>query len=170
MFTTLSNCTGIECEGNVCTSNCQQATIASHVDCLCTNKILILRFKVDFAEVLCNFQGREAYLMGINTNYGTIRSTESWRCVDAQATEHGSSDTLWAAIVNPRRACAARVTVLVLSYCPSVRPSVRLSRTPYSATTRNKAAKKRYQRVQYHTVLIFKIEIFVKVLRSRVMA
>ena len=54
------------------------ATIASHVDCLCTNKILILRFKVDFAEVLCNFQGREAYLMGINTNYGKIRSTESW--------------------------------------------------------------------------------------------
>ena len=42
--------------------------------------------------------------------------------------------------------------------------------TPYSATTRNKAAKKRYQRVQYHTVLIFKIAIFVKVLRSRVMA
>ena len=63
-------------------------------------------------------------------------------------------------IINPRRACAARVTVC---------PSVRLSGTPYSATTRNKAAKKRYQRVQYHTVLIFKIAIFVKVLRSRVM-
>ena len=29
-------------------------------------------------------------------------------------------------IVNPRRACAARVTVLGLSVCPSVRPSVRL--------------------------------------------
>ena len=52
----------------------------------------------------------------------------------------------------------------------SVSPSVCLSGTPYSATTRNKAAKKRYQRVQYHTVLIFKIAIFVKVLRSRVMA
>ena len=69
-------------------------------------------------------------------------------------------------IINPRRACAARVTVLGLSFLPSVR----LSGTPYSATTRNKAAKKRYQQVQYHTVLIFKIAIFVKVLRSRVMA
>ena len=48
--------------------------------------------------------------------------------------------------------------------------SVRLSGTPYSAITRNSAAKKRYQRVQYHTVLIFKIVIFIKVLRSRVMA
>ena len=38
---------------------------------------------------------------------------------------------------NPRRACAARVTS---SVCLSV-----------TATTRNKAAKKRYQRVQYHT-------------------
>ena len=47
---------------------------------------------------------------------------------------------------NPRRACAARVTVL---------PSVRLSGTTYSGTTRNKAAKKRYQRVQCHTGLIF---------------
>ena len=34
--------------------------------------------------------------------------------------------------------------------------------TPYSATTRNKAAKKRYQRVQCHTGLIFKMAIFVK--------
>ena len=49
-------------------------------------------------------------------------------------------------------------------------PSVRLSGTTYSGTTRNKAAKKRYQRVQCHTGLIFKIAIFVKVLRSKVMA
>ena len=48
--------------------------------------------------------------------------------------------------------------------------SVRLSGTPYSGTTRNKAAKKRYQRVQCHTGLIFKMAIFVKVLRSKVMA
>ena len=41
---------------------------------------------------------------------------------------------------------------------------------PRRATTHNKVAKKRYQRVQYHTVLIYKIAIFVKVLRSRVMA
>ena len=38
----------------------------------------------------------------------------------------------------------------------------RLSVTTFSATTRNKAAKKRYQRVQYHTGLIFKMAIFVK--------
>ena len=48
--------------------------------------------------------------------------------------------------------------------------SVRLFGTTYSATTRNKAAKKRYQQVQCHTGLIFKIVIFVKVLRSKVMA
>ena len=30
-------------------------------------------------------------------------------------------------VINPRRACAARVTVVVLCVCPSVRPSVRLS-------------------------------------------
>ena len=49
-------------------------------------------------------------------------------------------------VINPRRACAARVTF---------RLSVCLSVTTFSATTRNKAAKKRYQRVQYHTGLIF---------------
>ena len=48
-------------------------------------------------------------------------------------------------LINPRRACAARVTVLGLSVRPSVRPSVQY---PYSGTTRNKAAKRRYQRVQ----------------------
>ena len=56
-------------------------------------------------------------------------------------------------LINPWRACAARVTV-----------------TTFSATTRNKAAKKRYQRVQCHTGLILKRAIFVKVLRSKVMA
>ena len=49
-------------------------------------------------------------------------------------------------------------------------PSVVLSVTTFSATTRNKAAKKRYQRVQCHTGLILKMAIFVKVLRSKVMA
>ena len=53
-----------------------------------------------------------------------------------------------------------------LQYTWSVSPSVRLSVTTFSATTRNKAAKKLYQRVQCHTGLIFKIAIFVKVLRS----
>ena len=66
----------------------------------------------------------------------------------------------------PPRACAARVTSVI----PSVRPFVCLSVTTFSATTRNKAANKRYQRVQYHTGLIYKMAIFVKVLRSKVMA
>ena len=73
-----------------------------------------------------------------------------------------------AAFINPRRACAASVTVLGL--CLSVCLSVVLSVTTFSATTRNKAAKKRYQRVQCYTGLIFKMAIFVKVLRSKVMA
>ena len=56
------------------------------------------------------------------------------------------------------------------SFCHSVRPSVCPSVTTFSATTRNKAAKKRYQRVQCHTGLILKRVVFVKVLRSKVMA
>ena len=44
------------------------------------------------------------------------------------------------AFINPRRACAARVTVVVLSFCLSVCLSV----TTFSATTRNKTANKRY--------------------------
>ena len=42
-------------------------------------------------------------------------------------------------IINPRRACAARVTVVVLSFCLSVCLSV----TTFSAATRNKTANKR---------------------------
>ena len=51
-------------------------------------------------------------------------------------------------------------------------PSARMRREGYStwSGSGNKAAKKRYQRVQCHTGLIFKIAIFVKVLRSKVMA
>ena len=39
-------------------------------------------------------------------------------------------------IINPRRACAARVRVVILSVCLSV--------TTFSATTSNKTANKRY--------------------------
>ena len=39
--------------------------------------------------------------------------------------------------INPRPACTARVIVLGLSFCPSVRLSV----TTFSPTTRNKTAK-----------------------------
>ena len=69
-------------------------------------------------------------------------------------------------IINPRRACAARVTVVVLSFCLSVCLSV----TTFSAATRNKTANKRYWWVQCHTGFILKIAVFVKMLRSRVMA
>ena len=66
------------------------------------------------------------------------------------------------------RYCAARVTVLGLSFRPSVCLPVCLSVSlSFSATTRNKASKKRYQQVQCHTGLILKMAIFVKVLRSK---
>ena len=74
------------------------------------------------------------------------------------------------AFINPRRACAARVTVLGLSFHLSVRLSVCLSVTTFSPATRNKTAKKRYQRVQCHTGFILKIAFLVKMLRSKVMA
>ena len=73
-------------------------------------------------------------------------------------------------LINPRRACAARVTVLGLSFRLSVRLSVCLSVTTFSPATRNKTAKKRYQRVQCHTGSILKMAFLVKMLRSKVMA
>ena len=57
-------------------------------------------------------------------------------------------------MINPRRACAARVTVVVLSFCLSV--------TTFSAATSNKTANKRYEWVQCHTGFIFKIAFFCK--------
>ena len=47
-------------------------------------------------------------------------------------------------IINPRRACAARVTVLILSVSQSVSVSVH----DYSRTAGNKAASERYQQLQ----------------------
>ena len=47
-------------------------------------------------------------------------------------------------IINPRCACAARVTVVVLSFRPSVRLSVCLSVTTFSTATRNKTANQQY--------------------------
>ena len=77
-------------------------------------------------------------------------------------------------IINPRRACAARITVVVLSFCLSVCLSfclsVRLSVTTFSATTSNKTANKRYEWVQCHTGFILKIGFFAKMLRWKVMA
>ena len=67
-------------------------------------------------------------------------------------------------LVNPRRACAARVTVLG----PQVFLSVCLSVTMFSATTRNETTKERYQKVQHYTGLILNLAIFVKAMRSTV--
>ena len=58
--------------------------------------------------------------------------------------------------INPRRTCAARVTVVVLSFCLSVCLSV----TTFSAATSNKTANKRYEWVQCHTGCILKIAFF----------
>ena len=57
-------------------------------------------------------------------------------------------------IINPRRACAARVTVLD-------RLSVCLSVTTFSATTRNETKKERYQQIHRYTGFILKKTIFV---------
>ena len=59
-------------------------------------------------------------------------------------------------VINPRRACAARVTVT-----RSVSLSVSLSVTTLSATTRNETTKERYQKVQRYTGLILNLAIFV---------
>ena len=74
-----------------------------------------------------------------------------------------------AGIINPRRACAARVTVVVLSFCLSVCLSVcllprflplRTTRWPISDTNGFSAT----------LALFLKIAFFVKMLRSKVMA
>ena len=65
-------------------------------------------------------------------------------------------------VINPRRACPARVTFVILSVCLSVCLSV----TTFSAATSNKTANKRYEWVQCHTGFIFKMAFFVKILRS----
>ena len=75
---------------------------------------------------------------------------------------HVAGYTCTPGVINPWRACAARVTVLGLCVCLSV--------TTFSDATCNETAKKRYQRVQCHTGFIFKMAIFVKMLRSKVMA
>ena len=70
-------------------------------------------------------------------------------------------------LINPRRACAARVTVVVLCVCPSVRPSVCLFVHDYSRTTGYEAAYERYQHLQCHKGTKNKLAILLKRLRSR---
>ena len=66
-------------------------------------------------------------------------------CILATNTAFTATDQgIYTCIINPRRACAARVTVVVLSFCLSVCLSLCLSVTTFSAATRNKMANKRY--------------------------
>ena len=62
-------------------------------------------------------------------------------------------------IVNPRRACPARVMVVVLSVCLSV--------PHYSRNTGNEAASKRYQQLQCNKRSKIKIAILLKQRGSR---
>ena len=55
---------------------------------------------------------------------------------------------LFVTVINPRRACAARVTVVVLCVCLFVCLSVCLFVSIYSRTTGYEAAYERYQQLQ----------------------
>ena len=70
------------------------------------------------------------------------------------------------ALINPRRACAARVTVLGLCVCLSVCLSV----DDYSRTTGYEAAYERYQQLQCYKGMKNNVAILLKRLRSRDMA
>ena len=65
-------------------------------------------------------------------------------------------------VINPRRACAARVTVVVLCVCLSV--------DDYSRTTGYDAAYERYQQLQCYKGKKNNVAISLKRLRSRDMA
>ena len=69
-------------------------------------------------------------------------------------------------IINPRRACAARVTVVVLCVCLSVCLSVSI----YSRTTGYEGAYERYQQLQCNKGRKTNVAILLKRLRSRDMA
>ena len=71
-------------------------------------------------------------------------------------------------IINPRRACAARVTVVGLCVCLSV--CLCLSVDDYSRTTGYEAAYERYQQLQCYKGMKINVAILLKRLRSRDMA
>ena len=82
---------------------------------------------------------------------------QSWNC-----TINSESDI----VINPRRACAARVTVAVQCVCLSVC----LSGYDYSRTTGYDAAYERYQQLQCYKSMKTNVWILLKRLRSRDMA
>ena len=71
-------------------------------------------------------------------------------------------------IINPRRACAARVTVVGLCVCLSV--CFYLSVDDYSRSTGYEAAYERYQQLQSYKGMKNNVAILLKRLRSRDMA
>ena len=80
------------------------------------------------------------------------------------------SSPLISVVINPRRACAARVTVVVLCVCLFVCLSVCLSVYDYSRTTGYEAAYERYQQLQCYKGKKNNVGILLKRLRSRDMA
>ena len=73
-------------------------------------------------------------------------------------------------IINPRRACAARVTVVVLCVCVSVCLCVYLCVYDYSRTTGYEAAYELYQQLQCYKGKKNNVAILLKPPRSRDMA
>ena len=73
-------------------------------------------------------------------------------------------------VINPRRACAARVTVVGLCVCLFVCLSVCLFVDDYSRTTGYEAAYERYQQLQCYKGMKINVAILLKRLRSRDMA
>ena len=73
-------------------------------------------------------------------------------------------------VINPRRACAARVTVVGLCVCLFVCLSVCLFVDDYSRTTGYEAAYERYQQLQCYKGMKNNVAILLKRLRSRDMA
>ena len=73
-------------------------------------------------------------------------------------------------VINPRRACAAKVTVVVLCVCLFVCLSVCLFVSNYSRTTGYEAAYERYQQIQCYKGRKNDVAILLEPLRSRDMA
>ena len=73
-------------------------------------------------------------------------------------------------IINPRRACAARVIEVGLCVCLFVCLSVCLFVDDYSRTTGYEAAYERYQQLQCYKGMKSNVAILLKRLRSRDMA
>ena len=86
-------------------------------------------------------------------------SEKELRYIHVLASSPGSPSS---AQINPRRACAARVTVVGLCVCLSV--------DDYSRTTGYEAAYERYQQLQCYKGMKTNVTILLKRLRSRDMA